>query len=570
MASTPRSPPASPPSRRVLSSSSTQSPLNPQWLAKQPQVPTINRDSASSSGSAHERDYLRNSSYSYSGKKEDPVSLGLDAASRGVLSGEVGGSFGPFPRSSTYSLKYATGESPFNYRDSVASSDVAIDVNGQSNSHHLRTRSLSSFDDIDQKPEPDESLLWLKENSEADDFMHEPDPDLERMLDKQWSRWSARGYINVGLLSALIIVLIGLFGGWPVYNYAILGGFPSGANINLGWNLGGINGTGQVPNITGLPNLIDTSTPASAYTRTGFDGKDYDLVFSDEFNVDGRTFWPGDDPWWEAVDLHYWATGDLEWYDPDAVTTEGGNLVITLSQEPSHGLNFRSGMLQSWNKFCFTGGYIEVSMSLPGTPIAQGFWPGVWTMVKFFPGSTGRRSLNPAFQGNLGRAGYGATNHGVWPYSYSACDVGTLPNQTFPSGTEPTAAKSSGSSDYGGELSYLPGQRLSACTCPGEDHPGPNVRTGRGAPEIDIIEAQVDYRLLGSASQSVQVAPMDAGYLWRNETPYIEIFDTNKTFQTTSDYIERHGVAYNNPNYTIWTDVPGQTWPKNSMAAAGC
>lgn len=30
------------------------------------------------------------------------------------------------------------------------------------------------------------------------------------------------------------------------------------------------------------------------------------LVFSDEFNVDGRTFYPGDDPYWEAVDLHYW------------------------------------------------------------------------------------------------------------------------------------------------------------------------------------------------------------------------------------------------------------------------
>lgn len=38
---------------------------------------------------------------------------------------------------------------------------------------------------------------------------------------------------------------------------------------------------------------------------------------------------------------------------------------------------------------------------------------------------------------------------------------------------------------YGGELSYLPGQRVSACTCPGEDHPGPNVQTGRGAPEIE-------------------------------------------------------------------------------------
>ena len=36
--------------------------------------------------------------------------------------------------------------------------------------------------------------------------------------------------------------------------------------------------------------------------------QDYVLVFSDEFNVDGRSFYPGDDPFWEAVDLHYWGT----------------------------------------------------------------------------------------------------------------------------------------------------------------------------------------------------------------------------------------------------------------------
>jgi beta-glucanase (GH16 family) len=61
----------------------------------------------------------------------------------------------------------------------------------------------------------------------------------------------------------------------------------------------------------------------------------------------------------EAVDLHYWVTGDLEWYTPDAVTTAGGNLVITMQQQNSHNLNYTSGMLQSWNKLCFTGGIIE-------------------------------------------------------------------------------------------------------------------------------------------------------------------------------------------------------------------
>jgi hypothetical protein len=33
--------------------------------------------------------------------------------------------------------------------------------------------------------------------------------------------------------------------------------------------------------------------------------------------------------------------------------------------------------------------------------------------------------------GNLGRAGYGGTLEGLWPYSYNECDVGTLKNQTL-------------------------------------------------------------------------------------------------------------------------------------------
>ena len=28
--------------------------------------------------------------------------------------------------------------------------------------------------------------------------------------------------------------------------------------------------------------------------------------------------------------------------------------------------HFKSGMLQSWNKFCFTGGVLEMAIELPG------------------------------------------------------------------------------------------------------------------------------------------------------------------------------------------------------------
>ena len=105
------------------------------------------------------------------------------------------------------------------------------------------------------------------------------------------------------------------------------------------------------------------------------------------------------------MDLWYGATADMEWYDPGQVTTRGGALVITMDSTATtqagmtnglfiyllggcgividlavmiigstapftaadnHGLDYRSGMLQSWNKFCFTTGYIEVSVTFPG------------------------------------------------------------------------------------------------------------------------------------------------------------------------------------------------------------
>ena len=88
----------------------------------------------------------------------------------------------------------------------------------------------------------------------------------------------------------------------------------------------------------------------------------------------------------------------------------------------------------------------------------------------------------------------------------------------FANNTPVASFNGSGQPDYRGRLSILGGQRASACTCPGQPHPGPNVNVGRGAPEIDIIEAQVDWRGYGTASQSIQLAPFDYQWQWNNRT----------------------------------------------------
>ena len=88
-----------------------------------------------------------------------------------------------------------------------------------------------------------------------------------------------------------------------------------------------------------------------------------------------------DDPYWEAVDLHYWQTNNLEWYDPEAITTKDGYLHITLSQKETHGLDYEGGMMSTWNKFCFTGGLLEASVSLPGVNDILGLWPAVYVLI---------------------------------------------------------------------------------------------------------------------------------------------------------------------------------------------
>ncbi|GAA97917.1 hypothetical protein E5Q_04597 [Mixia osmundae IAM 14324] len=477
--------------------------------------------------------------------------------------------------------------------------------------------SRQSMADVLAQTATTDRLLWDPANEEEDDYLHHPTKEDYAIRSKKlgslysdggasgysstklllslppgtmaekeaddgkhyhgfWGTISRRGLINLISIVCLIGGLLALFLGWPLAVYA--NGVP--LDYLGGFNVGGTNATGQVASIPQLPSLIDRDTPKSAYTRTGIDGADYSLVFSDEFEQDGRTFWPGDDPFWEAMDFNYYATYNLEWDDPDAIITKDGSLQITMSQQDLHNLAYRSGFLSSWNKFCFTGGYVEVSVSLPGNSHVYGFWPAVWMM------------------GNLGRAGYGATNDGVWPYSYNDCGdttyYGTLARQHDASGV-PAAALTSGSQDYGGVLSYLPGQKLSACTCSTanipDDHPGPAVNVGRGAPEIDILEAQVDPSGVGSASQSMSVAPFDAAYNWNNVTDLLIVNTTGTELNkykgsitqesasavTLLDAVSYNGVKYQSfgveyqPGSTAdsgisWTVGGAQTWRLEASA----
>lgn len=205
---------------------------------------------------------------------------------------------------------------------------------------------------------------------------------------------------------------------------------------------------------------IDEDTPPHLRSTTSLvDGSVYDLVMSDEFNVPGRTFADGHDPTWTALDKSdddYSASGggSLHFYNSTTVaTTDDGMLTIrsildetqwthydAIKREYAHETkHFKSGMIQSWDKFCFTGGIVEVDVILPGEPDIGGLWPAIWLL------------------GNLGRATYEVSTNNLWPWSYDDCDREKQQSQA-----------------------------ISGCNS--VNHFGLNPKQGRGATEIDILE----------------------------------------------------------------------------------
>jgi len=252
---------------------------------------------------------------------------------------------------------------------------------------------------------------------------------------------------------------------------------------------------------------IDPDTPKEAYTIQGLEiyqpkntsrpartakrkGKVYELVFSDEFNVANRSFDDGHDPKWTAMDKNDYTNDALHYYDPKNIrTNEDGELEITSTPEQTDIIGFddvklkkrhvkkyfKSGMLQGWNKFCYTGGILEAEVILPGFADVGGLWPAMWIL------------------GNLARHTYVGSSQHIWPWSSTECNEHT----------------------YKAQL-------INACR--EVNHFGLKAGIGRGAPEIDIFEVQPGPTRAHKGefwqmpvgqpfmSSSYQVAPGKSGY----------------------------------------------------------
>nr|CCA19015.1 betaglucan synthesisassociated protein putative [Albugo laibachii Nc14] len=243
---------------------------------------------------------------------------------------------------------------------------------------------------------------------------------------------------------------------------------------------------------SGLNPWVDVNTPENAQSIRNSRGQTWQLTFSDEFNALGRDFSPGKDHIWTSIEMADGVNAAMGWYSRNATTVKKerdgrGILQITTSeakidfkafnafarppQYANHTMHYRSGMLQSWNKFCFQGGLIEVSAKMPAVltshntdlkknkrdrvkePDYYFVWPAMWMM------------------GNLGRALFTTSTNRMWPWSFDECDP-----------------------------KFASMQRISAC----DKKPGHGLHPsmGRGAPEIDIFEGGGNV-----ATSSIQVSP---------------------------------------------------------------
>lgn len=242
----------------------------------------------------------------------------------------------------------------------------------------------------------------------------------------------------------------------------------------------------------------DTHTPEKHHTKTSSKGETWQLIMSDEFDVPGRDFSPGKDYLWTALEKPDGVNGALDYlsFNMTSTTTtpdgrgifqikiqEEENITYTIYnpfKKPSPGyqqstMYYRSGMVQTWNKFCFQGGLFEISLQLPAVITPESGNPGLkrnpydrvsGADVRYYP-------FWPAvwFFGNLGRGNFIASTERLWPWSYNECT----------------------------EVSRV-NQRISACN----ENPGYglNPKQGRGAPEIDLFEASGDI-----LTTSIQITP---------------------------------------------------------------
>lgn len=112
---------------------------------------------------------------------------------------------------------------------------------------------------------------------------------------------SIGGLLNTFAVVIILLALIAVFAGLPiglaVTKYQREQQAASEKNNN--WN-SSTPPTTTIPLVPGGVPVIDPDTPVNVRTKTSLNDESWKLVFSDEFNKAGRTFYTGEDPFWQV------------------------------------------------------------------------------------------------------------------------------------------------------------------------------------------------------------------------------------------------------------------------------
>ncbi|WP_217594516.1 carbohydrate binding domain-containing protein [Cohnella sp. GbtcB17] len=136
---------------------------------------------------------------------------------------------------------------------------------------------------------------------------------------------------------------------------------------------------------TATPTTKPTSEPSTSPTPTptdpGSGGRDWELVWSDEFD-DGaidRSKWTFDTTNGESVGNPGWGNNELEYYTDrlENAKEEDGKLVLTARKELFGGMPYTSARLKTHGLFSQAYGKFEIRAK---APTGKGLWPAIWMM----------------------------------------------------------------------------------------------------------------------------------------------------------------------------------------------
>ncbi len=122
--------------------------------------------------------------------------------------------------------------------------------------------------------------------------------------------------------------------------------------------------------VSALP-CICVSFAVPAFSQSAY-LSGWDSVWNDEFNG-----WSIDDSRWEVAYRENSPNNELQFYLPDQVSVNGGQLHITATDQPYGSKQYRSGLVRTWQEHRY--GRWEVRADLPW---GQGMWPAIWLLPR--------------------------------------------------------------------------------------------------------------------------------------------------------------------------------------------